>query len=63
MHMLWVASRSCALVALFGWQRVLLIHLPIMVVAARWTAKGDWSFADAALRVHPGSACPPSCTG
>ncbi len=66
MHMLWVASRSCALVALFGWQRVLLIHLPIMVVAsiagvwlfsvqrrfetARWTAKGDWSFADAALQ-------------
>jgi hypothetical protein len=43
--MLWVASRSCALVALFGWQRVLLIHLPIMVVAARGTAKGDWSFA------------------
>jgi omega-6 fatty acid desaturase (delta-12 desaturase) len=54
-----------ALVALFGWQEVLLIHLPIMVVAsiavwlfsvqhrfeaARWTAKGDWSFADAALQ-------------
>jgi omega-6 fatty acid desaturase (delta-12 desaturase) len=54
------------LVFLFGWREVLLIHLPVMVVAsiagvwlfsvqhrfetARWTAKGDWSFADAALQ-------------
>jgi omega-6 fatty acid desaturase (delta-12 desaturase) len=54
------------LVFLFRWQTVLLIHLPVMVIAsiagvwlfsvqhrfetARWTAKGDWSFADAALQ-------------
>jgi omega-6 fatty acid desaturase (delta-12 desaturase) len=53
------------LAMLLGWQEVLLVHLPIMVVAsilgvwlfslqhrfetARWTAKGDWSFVDAAL--------------
>jgi omega-6 fatty acid desaturase (delta-12 desaturase) len=52
-------------VALLGWQRVLLVHVPTMVVAsilgvwlfslqhrfetAHWTATGDWSFVDAAL--------------
>lgn len=55
-----------ALAVSFGWQRVLLVHLPVMVVAsilgvwlfsvqhrfetARWTAKNDWSFVDAALQ-------------
>jgi omega-6 fatty acid desaturase (delta-12 desaturase) len=64
-----------ALVALFSWQEVLLIHLPIMVVAsiagvwlfsvqhrfetARWTAKGDWSFADAALQGSSWFGLPP----
>jgi omega-6 fatty acid desaturase (delta-12 desaturase) len=54
-----------ALVALFGWREVLLIHLPIMIVASilgvwlfslqhrfdtsRWLAHGDWSFVEAAL--------------
>lgn len=54
-----------SLTIIFGWQEVLLIHLPIMVVAsilgvwlfslqhrfetARWTVKGEWSFVDAAL--------------
>lgn len=53
------------LAALLGWREVLLVHLPIMVVAsilgvwlfslqhrfetARWTAKGKWSFVEAAL--------------
>jgi len=64
-----------ALVALFGWQKVLLIHLPVMVVAsiagvwlfsvqhrfgtAHWTAKGDWSFADAALQGSSWFGLPP----
>ncbi len=55
-----------ALAVSFGWQRVLAVHLPIMIVAsilgvwlfsvqhrfetARWTAKNDWSFVDAALQ-------------
>jgi omega-6 fatty acid desaturase (delta-12 desaturase) len=54
------------LVLLLGWQEVLLVHLPIMVVAsilgvwlfslqhrfetAHWTVRGEWSFVDAALR-------------
>lgn len=54
-----------ALTLLVGWRQVLLLHLPVMIVAsivgvwlfslqhrfetARWTAKGDWSFVDAAL--------------
>jgi omega-6 fatty acid desaturase (delta-12 desaturase) len=54
------------LVALLGWQRVLLVHVSTMVIAsilgvwlfsvqhrfetAQWTATGDWSFVDAALR-------------
>jgi omega-6 fatty acid desaturase (delta-12 desaturase) len=54
-----------ALAGLLGWQKVLLVHLPVMVVAsilgvwlfslqhrfetARWTVKGKWSFVDAAL--------------
>ena len=53
------------LILLVGWQEVLMVHVPIMVVAsilgvwlfslqhrfetARWTVKGDWSFVDAAL--------------
>jgi omega-6 fatty acid desaturase (delta-12 desaturase) len=53
------------LVALLGWQEVLLVHLPAMVVAsilgvwlfslqhrfetARWTAQADWNYVDAAL--------------
>jgi len=53
------------LTILVGWQEVLLVHVPVMVVAsilgvwlfslqhrfetARWTVKGDWSFVDAAL--------------
>lgn len=75
----WVRERwsvhltNAALVCLFGtltlllgWQEVLLVHLPIMVVAsilgvwlfslqhrfdtAHWTVRGQWSFVDAALR-------------
>lgn len=54
-----------ALAAMLGWREVLLVHLPIMVVAsitgvwlfslqhrfetARWTARSDWRFVDAAL--------------
>lgn len=54
-----------ALIGLLGWQPVLLVHLPIMVVAsivgvwlfslqhrfetAHWTAKGEWHFVEAAL--------------
>jgi omega-6 fatty acid desaturase (delta-12 desaturase) len=53
------------LILLVGWQEVLMVHVPIMVVAsilgvwlfslqhrfetARWTVNGDWSFVDAAL--------------
>ncbi len=53
------------LAMLLGWRQVLLVHLPIMVVAsivgvwlfslqhrfetAHWTAKGEWSFVEAAL--------------
>ena len=70
-----LAAAFSALVMLFGWQKVLLIHLPIMVVAsiagvwlfsvqhrfqtARWTAKGDWSFADAALQGSSWFGLPP----
>jgi omega-6 fatty acid desaturase (delta-12 desaturase) len=55
-----------ALTLLVGWRQVLLLHLPAMIVAsilgvwlfslqhrfetARWTAKGDWSFVEAALQ-------------
>ena len=75
----WVRERSsvhltnAALICLFGtlalllgWQEVLLVHLPVMVVAsilgvwlfslqhrfetAHWTVRGEWSFVDAALR-------------
>ncbi len=54
-----------ALVTLFGWREVLLVHLPVMVVASvlgvwlfslqhrfetsRWLGHGDWSFVEAAL--------------
>jgi acyl-lipid omega-6 desaturase (Delta-12 desaturase) len=54
------------LVALLGWQQVLIVHFSIMVVAsilgvwlfslqhrfetAHWTVRGEWSFVDAALR-------------
>jgi acyl-lipid omega-6 desaturase (Delta-12 desaturase) len=64
-----------ALVALLGWQRVLLVQLPTMVVAsilgvwlfslqhrfenAHWTEKGDWSFVDAALRGSSWFSLPP----
>jgi omega-6 fatty acid desaturase (delta-12 desaturase) len=70
-----LAAAFGALVVLFGWQEVLLIHVPIMVVAsiagvwlfsvqhrfetARWTAKGDWSFADAALQGSSWFGLPP----
>ena len=53
------------LVVFLGWREVLLVHLPVMVVAsilgvwlfslqhrfetARWTAKSEWSFVEAAL--------------
>jgi omega-6 fatty acid desaturase (delta-12 desaturase) len=53
------------LVALLGWQEVLLVHLPVMVVAsilgvwlfslqhrfetARWTPQAEWNYVDAAL--------------
>jgi omega-6 fatty acid desaturase (delta-12 desaturase) len=61
-----LAATFGALVVLFGWRQVLLIHLPVMAVAsiagvwlfslqhrfetARWTTEGDWSFAGAALQ-------------
>ena len=54
-----------ALVALFGWRDVLLVHGPVIAVAsilgvwlftlqhrfdgARWSGRGDWRFVDAAL--------------
>lgn len=54
-----------ALVVLFGWRDVLLVHGPVMAVAsilgvwlftlqhrfegARWSGRGDWRFVDAAL--------------
>jgi acyl-lipid omega-6 desaturase (Delta-12 desaturase) len=53
------------LVLLFGWQQVLLVHLPVMAVAsvlgvwlfsvqhrfdsARWSPRANWSFVEAAL--------------
>jgi len=70
-----LAAAFGALVVLFGWREVLFIHLPIMIVAsiagvwlfsvqhrfesARWTAKGDWSFADAALQGSSWFGLPP----
>jgi omega-6 fatty acid desaturase (delta-12 desaturase) len=70
-----LAATFGTLVFLFGWQQVLLIHLPVMVVAsiagvwlfsvqhrfdtARWTATGDWSFADAALQGSSWFGLPP----
>ncbi len=60
-----LAAMFGTLAALLGWQRVLLVHLPIMVVSsilgvwlfslqhrfetARWTTRTDWNFIDAAL--------------
>ena len=54
------------LILLLGWQQVLMVHLPIMVVSsilgvwlfslqhrfetAHWTTRGEWNFVDAALR-------------
>jgi omega-6 fatty acid desaturase (delta-12 desaturase) len=61
-----LAATFGTLIVLCGWQQVLLIHPPIMAVASIagvWlfsvqhvsrrcagTAKGDWSFTDAALQ-------------
>jgi acyl-lipid omega-6 desaturase (Delta-12 desaturase) len=60
-----LAAMFGTLVMLLGWQRVLLVHLPVMVVAsilgvwlfslqhrfetAWWTAEAEWSLVNAAL--------------
>ncbi len=60
-----LAAMFGALASLLGWQHVLMVHLPIMVVAsivgvwlftlqhrfetAQWTSEKQWSFIDAAL--------------